>query len=429
MRIGSPYDTAFTGSHLHNQDGSSLSATTSFRSDSLQRLLLFSLLATLASAFGQTFFIGLFGGAWREEFGLGNAQLGMLYSGATLVSGMTILYVGRRIDDVRLHRYTAATIVAFAAGAVLIAVAPNIGVLLLGIVLLRLCGQGLMGHIAMTTVARYFHVRRGRALSIAQLGFPLGEAMFPLLVVAALDVVPWRALWWACAASLLFVLLPVQWRLSSGAAAPQEQAEVGSIHASRRHVLRDRRFYLILPVLVTTPFIATGLFFHQTVVAEAMGWPLTLLASGFVVYAITQVGSAVLTGWWIDRVSARRLMRFYLFPLALGCLALRWSDHPSIAFVYLGLLGISAGASATLSGALWAELYGTRHLGAIRAMQHAFMVLSTAAAPVLLGLALDAGLGVRDLAALLGAYALVVGPLLGGAVLRPGAVGRTGTAP
>jgi MFS family permease len=128
----------------------------------------------------------------------------------------------------------------------------------------------------------------------------------------------------------------------------------------------------------------------------------------------------LLTGWLIDKFTARRLMRFYLFPMGIACLLLWLHSSPWLAFIYMGLLGVSAGANSTVSGALWAEMYGTRHIGAIRAMQHALMVLSTAASPLLLGVLLDTGIDMRALAAAMGCYALLVAPLLGGTVMRPG---------
>ena len=57
-------------------------------------------------------------------------------------------------------------------------------------------------------------------------------------------------------------------------------------------------------------------------------------------------------------------------------------------------------------GALWAELYGTQHIGAIRALVHTVMVLATAASPVLAGAMLDRGLNPSDIAQLFAGYAL-----------------------
>lgn len=386
--------------------------------DSGIRLLAFGLLATLFSGFGQTFFIGLFGGVWRQEFGLDYAQLGLIYSSATLVSGLLIVKVGRWLDDVPLPRYTALAVLAFAAGCALVALAPSALWLIPGILLLRLCGQGLMGHIAVTTIARYFHAGRGRALALAQLGFPLSEALLPMVIVTALGVVAWRQLWWLAAVSLL-LLIPVLLRLCRELPEPVLNDSPDISHASRRQVLRDWRFYAILPVTLIPPFVITGLFFHQTAVADATDWTLPLLASAFTAYALLQVSGGLLAGFLTDRYTARRLMRFYLVPMGLGCLLLWQQSAAWQVFAYMGLLGLSAGAQGTLGGALWAELYGTRHIGAIRAMLHAVMVVSTAISPVLFGAIMDAGIGMRSIALVLGIYTLVVPLLLGGSVLRP----------
>ena len=337
----------------------------------------------LFSGFGQTYFVGLFSGRWRAEFELGHAELGLLYSMATLASGMLVIEAGRWLDRVAVPRYTGAVVLAFAAGCVLVAIASEAWLLVPGIFLLRLSGQGLMSHIGITTVARHWTTGRGRALSIAQLGFPAGEALFPALLVAASTLLSWRANWIACAGVFLVVVLPVMLRLARRVPDVFEGTEHGAGDLDRRAVLRDLRFYLVLPIVLVPPFVVTGLFFHQGAVAEAMQWPLALLASAFVVYAVSQVAGGLLAGWVIDRIGTRRLLRFYLFPMALGCAVLWLGEHRALAFGYMALLGLSAGAGGTITGALWVELYGTRHIGAIRAMQHALMVTSTAASPVL----------------------------------------------
>ena len=382
-----------------------------------QRLLGLAFLATLFSAFGQTFFVGLFTDAWRTEFTLSHAGMGSLYSGATLLSGLVIVQVGRGIDRMPLPRYTTGAVLAFALGCALLALAPGPALLFVGIFLIRQCGQGLMGHIAITTIARSFHQARGRALAVSQLGFPAGEALFPILVVAGLEDWGWRALWWIAAGALL-LLLPLLRRLGEGASETAAQEDVQARQASRRDVLRDGRFYAVLPVVLTTPFVITGLFFHQAALAEDRGWPMSLLATAFVVFATLQVLGGLAMGWWIDRVGARRLLRFYLLPMAAGCLVASQFSSQAAAIFYMGAMGLSAGAGGSLGGALWAEMYGTRHLGAIRSMQHALMVVSTAASPVLFGALLDDGVAASRLALGCGLYAAVIGPLCGGAARR-----------
>ena len=83
---------------------------------------------------------------------------------------------------------------------------------------LRLTGQGLMGHTATVTMARYLGSARGRGLSVSALGMPLGEAVWPPLVTLFLvsAQLPWRLAWACIAAGLLLLLLPTIWLLLRG---------------------------------------------------------------------------------------------------------------------------------------------------------------------------------------------------------------------
>jgi len=66
---------------------------------------------------------------------------------------------------------------------------------------------------------------------------------------------------------------------------------------------------------------------------------------------------------------------------------------------------------ATAKPALWAELYGVRHLGAIKAMVSSLMVVCTAGSPILAGWLLDRDGGL-DLLLQLGMASVAVGTLL-----------------
>ena len=384
------------------------------------RLLAFGLLACFASAFGQTFFISLFNPQWMQEFDLGHGEIGALYSTATLLSGLTLIQVGKLLDDVPLVKFTALAVLAFAAGCLFIANVTEPAWLVAGFFMIRLCGQGLMGHIAVSSMARFFERGRGRAISIATLGFPLGEAIFPSLVVVTVAALGWRGSWMLAAAFLVLFILPLLAWLPRQAPLADPARVAQEPGYRRRDVLRDPRFYFLLPIMLAAPFIITGLFFHQATLAVAQGWSLALLASAFVAFAMAQTASSLLTGVLIDRFGARRLLHVFLWPLGVGAILLLHVDTAWMAFAYMAMAGFSAGANGSLSGAIWAELYGTRHIGAIRAMFTAMMVFSTAASPVILGIALDKGWGMPALAAIMGLYALAVGPLCGSAVNRIG---------
>ncbi len=375
-----------------------------------RRFIAFGFLMSLGSSFGQTFFIALFGAEIRGAFGLGHGAFGTVYALATLTSAFVMVPAGQLIDRVALRSYSMAAVGLLVLACLWLAIAPPAAwpYLFIGFLLLRFAGQGLMSHTSVTSMARYFHDGRGRAIALASLGFAAGEAALPLLAVTMMGILGWRQTWGAAAAALAVIWIPsILWLLRDHAARHADLArsegqtgasDVVSGQWSRRQVLRDGRFYLVLPALFAPSFMITGLFFHQVHLVAAKGWSLSLFAGGFVFYAGAVVASSLLAGAAVDRLRAGGLFAYALLPLALGLLWLGLSRDPLTAIGFMTLAGCSTGAFQTTSGALWAELYGQRHLGAIRAMVAAVMVFSSALSPAVLGWLIDAGVSMESIA-------------------------------
>jgi MFS family permease len=382
-----------------------------------RRFLAFGLLAVALSGFGQTYYISIFGAQIRGEFALSHGQFGLLYSAATLVSGFTIGWAGRVLDRLDLRAFLAVVAGGVAAGSLLMAGAGSVLAVGVAMFLLRFAGQGLMTHMAFTSMGRYFEAGRGKAVSITAMGMPLGEAVLPGVAVGMVGLVGWRQTWLAAAVLVAVVALPLLLWLLRGhgerkrrfVAAAEAAAEEGARGRqwTRDEVLRDARFYLLLPAVLAGPFIVSALFFHQVHLAEAKGWALSWLASSFIAFAAMHVLGLLVFGPLVDRVGARRLIGAFLLPMAAGLLVLAGFDQPWAAPVYMLLMGISMGATGTLLGALWPELYGIAHLGAIRAVVQSAMVLSTALSPGAVGLLIDAGMGMSAISLLLVGYVAV----------------------
>lgn len=371
------------------------------------RFLGFGLFLTFSSSFGQTFFISLFSNELRSDFGLSHGEFGGVYSVATLSSGFFLIWVGRAIDRLDLRVFTGVVVLGLAGASFTMANASSIVMLGLAVFGLRLFGQGLLGHIAMVCMARYFEKARGKAVSLASLGYPLGEAALPFMAIAVLGAYGWRASWEFIAAAILILVFPIAMLLLRSAphknVTEPEVAVSGSDRmrvsreASLREVLRDSRFYLILPAILAPSFITTGMFFHQRHLADVKDWSLELLASAFVIFAISQSLTGLSAGQAIDRFGARRLLPVFLLPMGTAMLLLSFSDAPISAQLYMFATGATAGAGAALFGSLWAELYGVRHLGAIRSFVTSLMVFSTALSPPFMGLLFDAGIAFEAL--------------------------------
>ncbi|MDZ7748345.1 MAG: MFS transporter [Halofilum sp. (in: g-proteobacteria)] len=389
-----------------------------------RRFLAFGFLLPFFSGFGQTFFIGIFGAELRADFGLGSGDFGLIYSLATLANAAALVWLGRLIDRVDLRLYTVVTCITYVGACLYMAFVPALPLLLfVGFFLLRLTGQGLMSHIGVTTMGRHFDAGRGTAVSVANAGFPAAEALFPPLGVALLALLGWRHTWLAIGVVLALLLVPlVLWLLRGHGEREQQRRTELDAHAAASgaerswllsEVLRDPHFYRVLPAMLVTPFAVTGLFFHQAALAADKGWTLAWFASAFVVYALAQIAGTLASGPLVDRAGAARLLPFFLLPIAAGLGPLAGSDAAWVAPAFMLGAGLTAGAGMTLLGALWAEMYGVLHLGAIRSLTWALVVFASALAPALFGYLMDAGTGVEAIAGGCLVAALVSGGLAG----------------
>lgn len=379
-------------------------------------LLSYGLSFAFFSSFGQTFLISLFVPFFLADFSLSGTGFGAFYSAATLGSALLLPWAGAWLDRVRLTRFSAAVVGLMALSALLLAVSWNLVVFFPALLGVRLAGQGLSSHTALTAMARYSGRDRGKALSIAGLGFPMGEAVLPLLLAGSISLVGWRQSW-ALVGGLAAVLFGpwMVWLLHrSGLELDPRKVREADAHGdagegtdggpearswARSEVLRDPRFWLVLPAVLLPAFWATGLFLYQTRIAELKGWSLALMASSFVAFAMTRIVFSLVTGAVLDRLSARQVFPFCLVPLGAGLALLTLYDPSWVAFGFMSCLGATMGMAATLQTALWAELYGIRHLGAIKAMMTSLVVLSTAASPILAGFVLDGRGGLEVLLA------------------------------
>ncbi|PVB63347.1 MFS transporter [Labrenzia sp. 011] len=375
------------------------------------RWLSASYLLAMFSGVGQTFFISLSTGELRLEFGLSHGDLGLLYMLATLGSALTLPYVGKSVDHFPVRTVAAVVISALALFSFSMAASFSVWMIALSYYGLRLCGQGMMTHTAVTAAGRWFSAQRGRAVSIALLGLPTAEALFPLCFVTLAGIFGWRGAWTVAALVLLLAALPVLMVLLSRDRVPSA-TDIASVKAegrqwTRGEVLRDPRFWLVSCGINAPAFIATAIFFHQVYLVNLRGWSLELFASAFLGMAAGVVCASLVIGPLIDRFSARQLLPFTLVPLSLACLVLAQYHAPLSAFIFMALIGISNGFNSTLVSSFWPEAYGTRHMGAIRASAFSITVFASAAGPGLVGWLIDLGVPFDTQVRAMGLYCLV----------------------
>ncbi len=362
------------------------------------RFLGFGFLMALASSFGQTFFIGVFGPQIEAEFALSHAEWGTVYMAGTLLSALVLPFTGAWIDRMPLVRYSILVGIGLALACFGAALCPTAGFLVAVIFMLRHMGQGLTSHVSITSTVKHFRTDRGKAVAIVSLGFPAGRAVLPALAVALIAAIGWRYTYAAAGVVAAIVLLPAAiWllrgprRRSEPSPANVAAPEDGDRSLTLRQVLTHPFFWLILPGTVAPSIIETALFFHQLTVAEMKGWSAGWVTAGYAVFAAMTTLFSMAAGPIVDRLGATRLLPIILVPYVFGILILAYMDDPLWAWAYLALSGVTGGLRQTIAPVMWAEFGGTRHIGSIRSMAATLSVFASALGPPALGWMIDAG--------------------------------------
>src|SRR5690625_192116 len=359
-----------------------------------RRLLTFGDSLTFFSSLGQTFLISLFVPFFLEDFALTNTGFGTMYSAATLISAASMPWLGQWIDRIPLRWYSLSVAIGLVIATSLVMLSWHIAILFTGILFLRLSGQGLSGHTAETAMARLYSRERGKALSVSSLGYPIGEAVLPVVIASLFTILHWRTIWGLLALSVLIVLIPLLYLLigreREGKINPGKSGSVPERAFEKYPIIfRDPRIWFIIPTVLMPPFWVTGLFLYQISIGSHLGWSAGLIATAFISFAVFRIFSALTVGPLIDRFSAQALFPTLLLPMTAAFLVPMLFSGQWTPFLYMGLLGMTMGAGGNIKSALWAELFGTEMIGTVRSLFSSVMVFSTALSPSLFGWLLD----------------------------------------
>jgi MFS family permease len=268
---------------------------------------------------------------------------------------------------------------------------------------MRFSGQGLMSHTATTTISRYFTKSRGKALSTCWFGLSTAEFILPVLIVFLLTITSWQNIWIFISILVLIFLPTVSFFLIKklnfeSREETDEEAPRNIKQWKRIEVIRDYRFYIICLNMLAMPWVATGVFIFQSFISESKGWGTFVIAQSFMVYSILSVITLLVSGFLIDKFTSRKLLIYMNIPLLVSALVLVFFDIPISAFLFLGLIGVSNGLANVLGSSTWAEIYGVRYIGSIKALTTALMVFSTAFGTALFGILIDRGFSIEQIA-------------------------------
>jgi len=368
------------------------------------KIIIFGFIFTFFSSFGQSFFIGLFNSNIRVDLNITHGQFGTIYALATLLSSFILIWAGKKIDDFKLINFSLIVIVFLFFSSIFFSFINSIYLLFVGIFFLRLSGQGLMSHTATTSVSRYFDLNRGKALSATWLGLSLAEFMMPVTIVFLLSIYSWRNIWISIALLIIFSLPALTLftikniKLSSREKNNIKLKKNNIKNWTRKEVLLDPKFYIISLVMLALPAINTGVFVYQSFILESKNWGDFVIAKSFMFYAILSVITLFISGPIVDRFSSKKILPLMNIPSLLAMLILFYSDNYISSYFVLGLMGISNGLANVLGSSTWAEIYGVKYLGSIKALTTSMMVFSTSFGTAVFGFIIDLGYPIETIA-------------------------------
>ena len=376
-----------------------------------KKIIIFGFIFTFFSSFGQSFFLGMFNAPIRNELGITHGQFGNIYAFSTICSSIILVWIGKKIDDYRILNYSFFIVILLFFSSLFFSFINSIYFLAVAIFLMRLSGQGLMSHASTTTISRFFERSRGKALSTIWFGLSTAEFILPVLVTYFFLIYSWRTVWQGIAVLIIlflpFVILNTIRSINLDSREAEKNSKNKKINIKswkRIDVIKDYRFYIISLNMLAMPWLATGTFVYQSFISDSKLWNVYTIPKAFMVYSITSIFTLFLSGYLVDKFTGRKLILVMNIPLLLAMFILFNFNQEIFAYIFLGLVGVSNGLANILGSSTWAEIYGVKHIGSIKALTTALMVFSTAFGTAIFGILIDNGFTIENIAFVGGTY-------------------------
>tara|TARA_B110000263_G_scaffold213925_1_gene198138 strand:- start:486 stop:1379 length:894 start_codon:yes stop_codon:yes gene_type:complete len=278
---------------------------------------------------------------------------------------------------------------------------------------MRLSGQGLMSHTSTTAISRFFERSRGKALSTIWFGLSTAEFILPVSITYFFVTYSWRTVWQGIAI-LIILFLPLvilntikTINLDSREDENLNLKKIKIKSWTRIEVIKDYRFYIVSLNTLAMPWIITGIFVYQSFITDSKMWNVYTIPKAFMIYSITSIITLFSSGFLVDKFTSRKLIPIMNIPLLLAMIVLFYYQNEIYAYLFLGLIGVSNGFGNVLGSSTWAEIYGVKYIGSIKALTTAFMVFATAFGTAVFGILIDNDFTIENIAFVAGAYIVI----------------------
>jgi MFS family permease len=365
-----------------------------------KKLLFVAILLTFFAGFGKTFLFSLFIPDMIKEFNLTTTGFALIYSIATITSGILVFNLGKLIDRTKIVNYALIVAIGLVVSCSLLSFSYNLVFLFVAVLGMRLTGQGLMNHTSTTIITQRFKRCRGKALSLAIIGTPLGEAILPLIVAWGVHHYGWRPALLSSSMVMAIILIPsifflLKQKKKVYEKFPGTKPRVKVQHTHKKwtikKLIKDPRFYIVASPVFLLSFLVTTLMFFLVPIAQSKNCTPEQIAFAFPFFATGNIIFTFYTGYLLDKLNGPKIFPYFLWPFALSLIVLLYGNHPYILYGAMFLAGASVGAGVTLESCMIAEIYGLKSLGNLKSVFTSVNILSTAVGPLITGILLDAG--------------------------------------
>ncbi len=273
-------------------------------------------------------------------------------------------------------------------------------------------GNALLGNLVVNvTVAKWFVVRRGMAVSIASAGVSLSGVIMTPLAAWWIGEYGWRSGWVMLGVLALIVMVPAslmmrrspedQGLLPDGmthdeavafSATHRRASAVSEVQWTRHDAIRTRTIWLVIFAYGVANIGLGALMLHTIPFLTDSGFNASTAALLFGTLAWAALLSKIFWGYLMDRFHARFLSASAFLTMGAGTLALVGVAHSGSAWMAFGVLlayGLAMGGTMPLQETVWASYFGRAHLGQIRAVAMPFTILFSAGGPLLAGAVFD----------------------------------------
>jgi len=364
-----------------------------------------ALIGMISTSPGQSFSVSLFLDFFIEDFGLDRTTVSSLYGAGTFIASLTLTWVGRKLDLLGNRRM--GVIVGLLFGIVLTLCSLITGplMLLFAFIGIRGLGQGSLSLVSSTSIANWFMLKRGRMMAFLSLIFALFQGLYVNVLRILLETMDWRQVFVILGISVGIIVIPLFGFLMRNR--PEEygllpdnkqvrkkkknddEVEIEEENWTLAEAMRTPMLWVFMFAKMLPSAWGTGLILHQVSIFSELNYSAQTATETYALMALFSAGSALVFGYMVDTFKPTYIVVIQMLAMLTASILGIYMTETWLLIVYAIAFGLVQGVGGVFDGAVWANLYGRLHQGAIRGFVFTAGVIGSAIGPALFGLSYD----------------------------------------